>query len=89
MTERRPPRRSTAVVTGLLHLLALWAYALSGLVVAGWTYVALLGLWALFGVAAYLVHRRWGGLSALVPLLAVVTWFVVLTVGESVFGWTA
>ena len=89
MTERRAPRRSTAVVTGLLHLLALWAYALSGLVVAGWTYVAVLGLWALFGVAAYLVHRRWGGLAALVPLLAVVTWFVVLTLGESVFGWTA
>lgn len=89
MTGRRAPRRSTAVVTAVLHLLALWAYALSGLVVAGWTYLALLALWAGFGVAAYLVHRRWGGLSALVPLLAVVTWFVVLTVGERVFGWTA
>ena len=82
-------RRWPAVVTAVLHLLALWLYLLSGLVVAGWTYVALLGLWALFGVVAVLVHRRWGGLSAVVPLLAVLTWFAVVTLGERVFGWVA
>jgi hypothetical protein len=35
------------------------------------------------------VHRRWGGLSAVVPLVAVLTWFAVLTLGESLLGWTA
>ena len=83
------PRRWTAAVTAVLHLLALWLYLLSGLVGAGWTYVALLGLWLLVGIGAVLVHRRWGALSAVVPLLAVLTWFGVITLGGAVFGWTA
>lgn len=83
------PSRRTAVITAVLHLLALWPYALSSLVVAGGGYLAMLGLWAAFGVVAVVVHRRWGGMSALVPLVAVVTWVVVLTVGESLLGWTA
>lgn len=82
------PRRLPAVVTAGLHLLALWPYALSGLVVAGWSYLAMLALWALFGVVAVAVHRRWGGLSVLIPLLAVGTGFAVLTAGERLLGWT-
>jgi hypothetical protein len=83
------PSRRTAVVTAVLHLLALWPYALSNLVVAGAGYLAMLVLWAGFAVAAVVVHRRWGGLSALVPLVAVLTWFAVLTLGESLLGWSA
>ena len=82
-------RRSTWLLSAGLHLLALWPYALSNLVVAGWSYLAMLGLWLLFGAAAVAVHRRWGPVSALVPLLAVVTWFAVLAAGESLLGWNA
>lgn len=85
-----PPRRPwTWLVTAVLHLLALLPYAASALVVEGAAYLAMLGLWAAFGVAAALVHRRWGGLSAVVPGVAVLTWFAVLTVGEQLLGWTA
>lgn len=83
-----PPRRSTAVLTGGLHLVALWPYAISGLVAPGWGIVALLGVWALLGLAAVRVHRRWGAVSALVPLVAVVMWFGLLTLGEAVLGWS-
>jgi hypothetical protein len=90
-TDGRPvaPRRSTLLLTAGLHLLALWPYALSNLVVAGTSYLMVLALWAAFGVVAVLVHRRWGGLAAVVPGVAVLTWFVVLSVGESLLGWTA
>ena len=83
-----PPRRSTAVLTGVLHLLALWPYAISGLVAPGWGVAVLLVVWALLGVAAVAVHRRWGALSAVVPLVAVVSWFGLLTLGEVLLGWT-
>lgn len=86
---RRPPRRSTLVLTAVLHLSVLWPYSASGLVAPGWAVLALLGLWALLAWAAYEVHGRWGAVSALVPLLAMVLWVVVLTVGEQSLGWTA
>lgn len=86
---RTPPRRSTLVLTAVLHLATLPLYLASGLAAPGWAVLALLALWALLGWAAYLVHRRWGALSALVPLLALGLWFGVLTLGEQVLGWTA
>ena len=90
-TPRRtgqPPRRSTLWITGGLHLLALWPYAISGLAAPGWAVLSLLVLLALLGVVAVAVHRRWGGLAALVPLLAVGLWFLLLTLGEQLLGWT-
>ena len=83
-----PPRRSTAVLTGALHLLALWPYAISGLVAPGWGVAALLAVWALLGLAAVAVHRHLGAVSALVPLAAVVAWFGLVTLGELLLGWT-
>lgn len=82
------PRRSTAVLTGVLHLFALWPYAISGLVAPGWGVAGLLVVWALLGVVAFALHRRWGAVSALVPLVAVVLWFGLVTLGEALLGWT-
>jgi hypothetical protein len=86
-TSQRP-RRSTLWLTGLLHLLALWPYLISGLAAPGWAVLSLLVLWALLGVVAVAVHRRWGALAALVPLVAVGLWFLALTLGEQLLGWT-
>ena len=83
------PRRSTLVVTLLLHLFALWPYTVSGLMAPGWAVLSGLVLWALLGVLAVGVHRRWGAVAALVPLFAVVLWFVLLTLGEQQLGWVA
>ena len=84
----RPPRRSTLVLTAVLHVLVLWPYLASGLVAPGWAVLALLGLWVLLGWLAHAVHRRWGAVSALVPLLALGLWVGVLVLGEQVLGWT-
>ena len=83
-----PPRRSTLWLTGVLHLVALPPYLSSGVVAPGWAVLSLLVLWAVLGVVAVLVHRRWGALSALVPLVAVGLWFLALTLGEQLLGWT-
>jgi hypothetical protein len=84
----RPPRRSTLVLTAVLHVLVLWPYSASGLVAPGWAVLALLALWGLLGWAAYAVHRRWGAVAALVPLLALALWVGALVLGEQVLGWT-
>ncbi len=89
MTPARPPRRATLVVTAVLHLLVLWPYSASGLLAPGWAVLALLVLWGLLGWLAWAVHRRWGGVSALVPLLAMGLWVGVLVLGEQMLGWTA
>ena len=90
-TRRRtsqPPRRSTAWLTGGLQLLALWPYAISGVGAPGWGVGALLVVWALMGGVAVAVYRRWGALAALVPLVTVGLWFLLMTLGEQLLGWT-
>jgi hypothetical protein len=92
-TTTTPPHRSAAppldpVGHGVLHLLALWPYLISGVAAPGWAVLSLLVLWALLGVVAVAVHRRWGALAALVPLAAVGLWFLALTLGEQLLGWT-
>ena len=72
--RRTPPRRSTLALTAVLHLLVLWPYAASGLLAPVWAVLALLVLWALLGWLALAVHRRFGAVAALVPLLAVALW---------------
>lgn len=89
MTDARPPRRSTLLLTGVLHLTTLPSYAASGLLAPGWAVLGLLALWVVLAAAAWAVHRRWGAVSALLPLLAMALWFGTLTLGEQVLGWTA
>jgi hypothetical protein len=86
---RRAPRRAGLVLTGALHLFALWPYSASGLVAPGWAVVGLLLLWLALAVLAVAVHRRWGVVSALVPAAAVGLWVGALVLGEHLLGWTA
>lgn len=76
------------MLTAVLHLVALWPYAISGLVAPGWGVAGLLVVWALLGVLALALHRRCGAVSALVPLVAVVLWLGLITLGEALLGWT-
>lgn len=87
--DTRTPRRSTLVLTLVLHVLALWPYLLSGLVAPQWAVLVGLALWALLGVVAVAVHRHRGAVAALVPLGAVALWFALLTLGERTLGWVA
>lgn len=77
------------MLTAVLHLLALWPYAASGLVAPRWGVVALLVVWVALGVLAVAVHRRWGAVSARVPLAAVLLWVVLVTLAAVLLGWSA
>ncbi|HEX5534580.1 MAG TPA: hypothetical protein VFX33_12640 [Actinomycetales bacterium] len=77
-----------AALAGTAHIVVGFFYLVSGLVAPWWAIVFLLGWWAL--LAAWLARAAWRGSwwTPLAPLVAVVTWFAVMTAGEQLLGWT-
>ena len=76
------------VIAALAQLVVGFFYMASGLMAPLWA-IVLLGVWwvLLTYVGVRLVQRR-SYLVLLVPLVAVATWFGVMTFGEAVLGWT-
>jgi prepilin signal peptidase PulO-like enzyme (type II secretory pathway) len=64
-------------------------YAVSGLVAPWYGVVLLLAIW----VVLFVVATRWWTphpkRTLLLPLVAIVVWFGVITLGEVLFDWTA
>jgi hypothetical protein len=86
------PSAGTWVLAGLsaaAHLVVGVFYLSSGLVAPLWA-VAVLAVWWLL-LAVHLSHLALRGSwwTPAVPVVAFATWYVVLTVGERVLGWTA
>lgn len=80
---------AVAVAAGVAHLLVGYVYLVSGLAVP---FYALFPLWAwwlvLAGVLVRLaVRRSWW--TAVVPVVAAVTWVLVVLGGGELLGWTA
>jgi hypothetical protein len=64
-------------------------YAASGLVAPGWAVAGLLALWGVLLVLAVWLRRTRPLLTPLVPVAAVVLWFLAISAGEAWLGWTA
>lgn len=84
----RRPSTWTGILAALLQLATLPYYAASGLLAPGWAVVGLLVLWALLTAALVVVVRRRSPFALLIPLGAVALWFLLLTLGEQLLGWT-
>ncbi len=77
------------VIAGVAQLVAGFFYLVSGLAAPLWA-ILLLDVWwmVLTMIGMRLVERR-SYLVLLIPVVAASTWFVLMTFGESVLGWTA
>jgi hypothetical protein len=64
-------------------------YLSSGLVAPLWAVIALLIIWAGLVVVGILWFRRHPLRVLMLPVIAVVVWFTVITLGERLLGWTA
>jgi hypothetical protein len=74
----------------VLHLVVgVFPYLASGLMVPGWGLVVLWVVWAGLLVLAIRLLRMHSPWTLAVPAIAVAFWFLWLTIGESLFGWTA
>lgn len=85
-TSTAPGRTWLTALAAVLHLSTLSLYAASGLLALGWAVLLLLGVWA--GLAVLLVRLAGSALALLVPAVAVAVWFLSLTAGEQLLGWT-
>ncbi|MFE7630932.1 hypothetical protein [Kocuria sp. NPDC057446] len=76
------------VVAALAQLVVGFYYLASGLMAPLWA-IVLLGVWwvILTYVGVRLVQRR-SYLVLLVPVVAIATWFAVMSFGGAVLGWT-
>lgn len=73
----------------LLHVLAAFPYAMTGLVAPPWGVALLWSIWlALLGVAVALWRTRPAAVLV-VPVAAIVVWFGVLAIGDVALRWTA
>ena len=85
-----PPGRILAVVGLILYVATgVFPFAASGLVAPLWGIAVLylgwiVGLW--LTVRLYRSGSAW---ALAMPVAALAFWWVVVTIGESVFGWTA
>ncbi|GAB2697302.1 hypothetical protein [Thalassiella azotivora] len=77
-----------AVASAAVHLVAGFFYLTSGLLAPLWAVAGLLVVWAALGAWLVVLARRRSWWTPVVPLVAVVTWFAVLSVGEQALGWT-
>lgn len=64
-------------------------YLASGLVAPLWAVVALMAFWVALVVLAVVWFRRHPWRVPLLPVVAVVVWFVLITLGERLLGWAA
>lgn len=87
-----PTRRTgllvLAVLSGAAHLATVPFYLASGLLAPAWAIGLLLLWWVLLAGWLVVLVRRGSWWTPAPPLVAIGTWFVVLTAGEQLLGWT-
>jgi hypothetical protein len=81
--------RALAVVSGVLHLVVGYFYLASGLLAPLAALIPLWIWWLLLGWELVRLTRRNSWWTPAVPLVAIATWAIVLTLGEQLWGWTA
>src|SRR5687768_9452622 len=89
-SERSGARRPGEwIALGLQVLVGLFPYGASGLVAppAGLAVLALVWLALFVALWRWRPANQW--LALLVPVGAVALWYVVISLGEAIFGWTA
>lgn len=95
MTEDTPPRGRGAlrILLGGLSLFAMlvigFVYLTSGLVAPLWAVAGLLIFWVILVVLGLRWFREHPWRLLALPVIAVLMWLVVITLGERLLGWTA
>lgn len=72
-----------------VHLVLGVGYAFTGLLAPSWAVALLWVIWLALLVAAVMLRRRRPWWTAAVPLVAAALWFLAITLGEQLLGWTA
>ena len=71
------------------HLVVLIWYAASGLVAPTWAVAILLVIWAVLLAVGLRLRKTAPVWMLAVPVAAAAIWFIFISAGEKLFGWTA
>ncbi len=89
-TTTWPAGRILALIGVILYVCTgVFPYAASGLVAPLWGIAVLYVGWLLGLVLTIRLFQRRSAWALAMPVAALAWWWLVVTVGESVFGWTA
>jgi hypothetical protein len=81
---------SVAAWVGIaVHLVLGFGYAFTGLLAPRWAVGLLWVIWILLLVTAVTLRRRRPWWTAAVPFVTAALWFLTITLGEKLLGWTA
>jgi hypothetical protein len=89
MTRRSVAVLVLAAVAAVAHLGVGFLMAVSGLAVPIYVVAGLLLIWAALTVVLLRLVQRRSWWTPAVPVVGIATWFVVLSAGSAIFGWTA
>jgi hypothetical protein len=88
-TVRSPGPIVVAVLSGVLHLVVGYFYAVSGLVVPGYALFPLWLWWIGLAMVLFRLAFRGSWWTPAVPAVAAGTWFLVVLGGGALLGWQA
>lgn len=89
-TEAWPTGRVLALIGLVLYIgTGVFPYLASGLVAPLWGIVVLYVGWLLGLSSTIWLFRRKSAWALTMPIAALGFWWLVITIGESIFGWTA
>lgn len=89
MTRRDVAVLVLAALAGVAHLGVGFLMLVSGLAVPLYVVAVLLLEWAALTVVLLRLVQRRSWWTPAVPMVGIVSWWVVLSVGSAIFGWTA
>jgi hypothetical protein len=87
-TVRAPGPIVVAALAGALHLVVGYFYLASGLLAPLYGLIPLWIWWVFLAWVLVRLARRGSWWTPAVPVVAAVTWWVVLSLGETLLGWT-
>jgi hypothetical protein len=89
MTRRNVAVLVLAALAAVAHLGVGFLMAVSGLAVPIYVVAGLLAWWSVLTVVLLRLVQRRSWWTPAVPLVGIASWYVVLSVGSAIFGWTA
>jgi hypothetical protein len=88
--ESWPTGRILALVGVVLYVVTgVFPFAASGLVAPLWGIAVLYGGWLIGLWLTVRLYQRRSAWALAIPVVALAFWWLVVTLGESAFGWTA
>lgn len=81
-------RAGTWVALGLHVAVGIFPFSATGLIAPPWGWAVVFAWWLALFIVAWRWRPRNSWSALIIPVVAVVGWFAIISLGEALFGWT-